>query len=359
MRSARMLALALLAAAPLVAAAVDAPHEDGIFCSKCHVGHNAPGASLTKEEGNANLCNSCHQGYAGSFGFPWALQFQAVPGVSGSSHRWDADAANLGATPPSASSSDPDEQEMARRIDGGKLMCSTCHDQHAADTPPVSGRGRQTISTVTRLDASNPGTGMLSVGTVASGATAKSYYVDIVAEGSETDAKFRVSNDNGTSWFGCKGSSWDTYADPVTTGCQAGPTVALDDGTNVYVAFGAGTYAVGDGFTFYVSYPYLRADITISKMCVVCHKDRHMTTANVEGTGTHAGTGAAIIPGTTVFHHPVGATVTVATAPLDANGGASDGDPSNDLTVGAGGEVSCLTCHRVHNADSNSLTPDP
>jgi predicted CXXCH cytochrome family protein len=362
MRPARLLAVVLLAAAPLAARAVDAPHEDGLYCSNCHTGHNAVGAGLTKVGGNFNLCNSCHLNYDG-FGFPtWTDAIQAVPGVSGSSHRWDAPASNLGAIPPSAASADLDEQAMGERLDEGKLMCSTCHDQHAADALAVGGRGRQTVSAVTRIDAlTDPGTGVVSVaGDVGASATAKSYLIDMVAAGSETTALFRLSNDNGKSWFGCTTPTTYSYVAYAANGCQAGPGVPLNDGTNVSVAFGAGTYAVGDQFKLYVSYPFLRVSIDAAKMCVTCHKDRNMTTENVQGTGTHAGLGGSVVPGTTVFHHPVGEAL--AAAPLDASGvvqTSGDGNTSNDLVLGTGGLVNCLTCHRAHHADSNSLSVGP
>jgi predicted CXXCH cytochrome family protein len=368
MRSGTLVGLLLAVAVPLVSRAADAPHENGdAFCSNCHMAHNAPGASLTSKAGNFNLCNSCHLS-SQNFGFPWTVLIQAVPGTSGRSHRWDANASSMGATPPNIGSTDLDEQEMAKRLDGGNLMCSTCHDVHDADFQPVLGRGRQTVSAVTKLDAvpGPSGNGTLSVAAVDPAATAKFYLVDVVAAGAETTALYRLSNDKGKSWFGCTTPATYTYvAWDATNGCQAGASVPLNDGANVNVAFAPGSYAIGDRFSFYVSYPFLRADTTNSKMCVICHKDRNMSAANVQGSGTHAGTGAAIVPGTTVFHHPVGTsvTVTVAGMPLDANGvaqsGAGDGDPSNDLVLGEGGVVSCLTCHRVHNADSNSLTPDP
>ncbi|HET8542577.1 MAG TPA: hypothetical protein VFL83_22065 [Anaeromyxobacter sp.] len=369
MRSARLLALALLAAAPLLARAADAPHEDGLFCSNCHMGHLAPGGSLTKLGGNFTLCDSCHTN-SSNFGFDnWTSSAQAVPGVSGRHHRWDANASNLGATPPSTGSTSTDEQEMAKRLDAGRLMCSTCHDQHDADYHPVSGRGRQTVSAVERLDAVPPlvpGNGLVSVITpVTQGATAKRYLISIVTTGTQSSALFKLSNDSGKSWFGCPTptnyTNYQPYVASPSNACQAGPDVRLNDGTNVRVAFGAGTFGEGDGFRFWVSYPFLRADATDSKMCVTCHRDRNMRTVNVEGTGTHPGTNQPIVPGDTVFHHPVDEVQ--ATTPLDANGapqsGSGDGEPSNNLVVVQGGKVGCLSCHRVHNADSNSLTPDP
>lgn len=364
MRSGTLLAVALLAAAPLVGRAVDAPHEDGLYCSNCHVGHNAAGAGLTNVAGNYNLCESCHGTVTSpTFGFPWPASHQAVPGVSGRSHRWDADASSLGAIPPSAASSDPAEAEMGKRLDAGKLMCSTCHDQHQADVLPVTGRGRQHVSTITRAAS---GTGSVTlVGPVGASATAKAYLLDVVAAGSESTATFRVSNDNGASWFGCTAPtvySYVAYVASPSNACRAGPSVALNDGGNVTVAFGAGTYLAGDRWKFHVSYPFLRVDNTDARMCTTCHRDRNMTSENVQGAGVHAGMGGAIVPGTTVFHHPVGPGAVPGGAILDASGdpqGTGDGIAGNDLVLGTSGGVTCLTCHRVHNAYSNSLSADP
>jgi len=364
MRLARLLALAVLAATPLVATAVDAPHEDGLICSNCHIGHNSPGGSLTKVLGNFNLCQSCHTGST-NFGFPWTAAHQAVPGVSGRSHRWDADASNLGATPPSGASADPVEAEMGQRLEAGKLMCSTCHDQHQADVVPLTGRGNQHVSAITKTGA---GTGAVTLsGAVGASATAKAYLLDLVAAGTQATARFRLSNDNGASWFGCTAPTTYTYvAYTGANGCQAGPSVPLNDGANVAVAFGAGSYQVGDRHRFYVSYPYMRADNTDSKMCITCHKDRDMRWQDVEGGNANGVPGGAktVVLGTTVFHHPVGQALTKTydqAAILDASGvtqTVGDGNATNDLRTGAGGLVHCMSCHHPHNADSNSLTTD-
>jgi hypothetical protein len=48
---------------------------------------------------------------------------------------------------------------------------------------------------------------------------------------------------------------------------------------------------------------------------------------------------------------------------LDGNGGlqggaGADTNPSNDLQLDSGNLVQCLSCHGVHNADSNTQTVD-
>ena len=354
----RILAVTLLLAAPLAASASDAPHESDALCSNCHLGHNATGGSLTKESGNFSLCQSCHLGKGPTFGFDWAEGDQAVPGTSGRSHSWSANAANLGATPPSVASVDPGEVEMAKRLDdAGTLQCSTCHDQHQSDAMPVAGRGTQHVSTVIPNET---GTGAITVITPAAGATANAYRIEITAAGSQTTAKFRLSNDKGLSWRGCSSpGNYVTYVPSPSNACTAAATVQLNDGANVSVSFAAGTYNVGDRWDFHVTYPFLRADNTDAKMCVTCHRDRHQSHQNVEGIGP-------IVFGTTEFSHPVGEALNANSnghdlaAPLDTNGdtqAAGDGNKTNDLVLSSN-TVTCLTCHHPHNADSNSLTDD-
>jgi predicted CXXCH cytochrome family protein len=371
MRFARYLAVALLAAAPVLAPATDAPHEANWDCSNCHMGHSAPGVSLTNRAGNANLCQSCHVDHPGKFGFPWAPEDQAVPGESGISHRWDAPATNMGATPPIGTPMGDKD-----RLSGGTLQCSTCHDQHAADDllgEPADPTGLGTQHTSFPVDvAQNPtsgGTGrtLTLVAPVGAAAAAKGYIVEIVEPGSDSNATFKLSNDNGTSWFGCVTQNDYTYVTFAANPCKVGAGVPLNDGTNVAVTFtgSAGTFLAGDRWSFYVSYPYLRVSNKDGEMCTTCHKDRHMYWQDVEGGAANGVSGGrqTIALGTTVFHHPVGQALRSPPAGgiLDADGTAQspgDTNKTNDLTFGTGGIVTCLTCHRPHNADSNSLTDD-
>jgi predicted CXXCH cytochrome family protein len=108
--------------------ALDPPHNGSavppITCNNCHVGHNAAGANLTSTAGNANLCFSCHVDGGQASAKVLHSNEQAVAGVSGVHHRWDA------TTPV------PTDPAMANRLESGKLMCSTCHNQHSQTNIP-------------------------------------------------------------------------------------------------------------------------------------------------------------------------------------------------------------------------------
>jgi predicted CXXCH cytochrome family protein len=129
MRKAALIGAAIVFLANASAYALDSPHGDAavpaIECQSCHVGHGAPGAGLTTTAGNANLCQSCHVSGGQASAFPLLSNEQAVLGVSGVHHRWDA-----ATTVPAA-------QEMARRLENDTtIMCSTCHNQHLQEKTP-------------------------------------------------------------------------------------------------------------------------------------------------------------------------------------------------------------------------------
>jgi predicted CXXCH cytochrome family protein len=338
-------AVILLAGAGTLVA-TDPPHDPAnpnfaAACSQCHITHRAPGLGLTTQAGNANLCKSCHATATTRAFKDWQSSDQALPGTSGTSHRWDASStsAAAGATTPTAPA-------MALRLESGKLMCSTCHDQHSAANPG----GSTHASTVTKVQ-NGGGTGTVVVNSPTTAASARNYLIAFIATTS-----FRVSNDDGTSWFGWNSgtSAWEAG---YPSGRSVGTNLTLNDGANVTVSF-AGTFAIGDRYKFFVSRPFLRVSNVASAMCENCHAGRVQSAAYVESGGD----------GVKVFSHPVGETLSkpydrAANAIRDANGAAQatagDGLATNDLALDAGGTVRCMSCHFPHGADSNSLTEDP
>jgi len=339
----RTIAIGAACLLPALVRGGEAPH--GVAwdanCVDCHMQHNAPGAAITAQAGNANLCKSCHLETV----FPFGPADQAVPGVSGSSHHWSASTTNSGhgAAPPL-------DKEMLLRTPGAALQCSTCHDQHRAR--PEYG-GTQHVSAVMPMSGSSS----LAIQSVSAGAAAMAYLIDVVTAGGPGTTTFRLSNDNGASWLGYLAGAWVAYNG--SNGRLTSSTgVDLNDGNRVNVRFTSGRYVVGDRWKFYVTYPFLRADNRWGQLCVDCHRSRNQASLPDSTDGTQE------------FSHPVGMNMVVTPtihAPLDVNGGeqgvSGDANPTNDLRLYSDGTsdqlVTCLTCHRVHGADSNSRTEDP
>lgn len=98
------------------------PHNN---CSQCHITHTSPGMLLTNVVGNANLCMSCHNSNGSASQHPFSNAMKATPGVSGTSHNWDAPAVNS-----TFETNNPFNADMALRLPGGQIICSTCHNQH-------------------------------------------------------------------------------------------------------------------------------------------------------------------------------------------------------------------------------------
>lgn len=363
MRITRVLFLSLLAlAAPRLAAATDAPHDQSIRpngCAECHQLHNAVGTSLTSQVTITEACVACHASYGGAnhrLGFGWTSADQAVAGVSGAHHRWDATAVN--ATVGTVLPGDP---QMRLRVIAGRLECSVCHNQHMANKSFAPNKLHTSIALNDPRPQQNPattGAGTLTLVTATSAAEARGYRVRIVSP-----TTLAISHDGGLSWFRgslATGGTWTPdAATPVGGPFTAGTVMTLDDPA-VSIRISAGS-VVGDYWNFYVSYPMLRAPNGAGEQCLTCHQDRAQSHLDQESGWTP----------TRVFSHPVGQTLgsngggydrTAATV-LDADGGvqgaSGDANPSNDLGIGVGGVVGCTACHAPHNADSNSLTVEP
>lgn len=355
--TARRLAVLVLtlAVAPLALYAADDPHglSFNTGCLSCHATHKAAGGSLTTAISNESLCTSCHNLGGTAANFPLERFFKADPANNlGASHAWNAPATNA-----NAGAAAPNNAQLAVRANPA-IICSTCHDQHSNAASGVAAQTAGTQNPAPAVRIAGTGTGTVTY-TATADASARGYLIDVVeVAGAAGTAKFRLSNDGGVSWFGYSAGAWVAYA--TGNAALTGASVTLNDGTRVVAAF-SGTYVIGDRIRFYVGYPFLRApldsgdNVTGTKFCRDCHRAWAMDYTAVR---TYDGT---------LRSHPVGQALNANSAgydraiPLDGNGlvqgGAGDGNPTNDLKL-AGTTVQCLSCHGVHHADSNTLTPD-
>ena len=188
-------------AVALATLGADPPHWSSatlnIDCSsQCHTLHHAAGGGLTSNASNINLCLSCHNPAGSASGMAVSNADKAIPGVLGSSHSFDATAVNA-----EYGAQAPMHAQMSLRLPGGNIVCSTCHDQHAATPadPATANVGTPRISAAKKI------TSFLSTATVTSGGTFTGadgvwYLVEVqsVAPNPET---FRWSKDNGVSWM--------------------------------------------------------------------------------------------------------------------------------------------------------------
>lgn len=350
-----LLALSLFA---LPLSGGDDPHGQlkNVQCFSCHAGHKAAGANLTNQASNELVCSSCHNLGGDAAAKPLESFNKAdLTAKTGSSHSWAVPAikSNAGAGTPSWT-------QMSVRLDGGNIICSTCHNQHGSNAEAVASGQAGTQNASTPVKTAGAGGGSVSYTNTAT-ASAKSYLIEIVeTAGGTGTAKFRLSNDGGISWFGWSGAAWVAYDGGNARATAA--NVTLNDGANVTAQF-SGTFALGDTWQFYVTYPFLRlrktdgialdegAAATGDKFCRVCHADWAMThtdTRTYDGSFKSHPTGVGLNANGESYDRG---------SPLDGNGG-SDANSTNDLVLAADGTVQCLTCHGVHYADGNTTTVD-
>lgn len=343
--AAAVLAMGLFA---INASASDPPHwasaTSSTDCTNpCHVAHNASGGNLTGSASNVNLCQSCHN--SGGTAKKMAIENsdKANVGYKGTSHAFDVAAINA-----TYGAGTPSNTTISKKLISGNVVCSTCHDQHAANG---SGTAAGTFGGTPHVSAAQwvanlGGTGSVTAGGVYTGANGSWYLVEIYGTGGTPGvAQFHYSKDNGSTWF------------PAVPGVilTSSSAVTLDNG--VTAAFAAGNYVIGERWQFYGAFPFLRApadkgdNTTGSKFCRDCHSSWVM---DHNGVNLYDGN---------VKSHPVGIPLNANAGgydrptPLDGNGlpqSTGDGNAFNDMNVDASGDVQCLTCHAVHFAPSNT-----
>jgi hypothetical protein len=249
---------------------------------------------------------------------------------------------------------------MSNRLIAGKLECSVCHNQHAANkafAPPASMHTSFAVGTAYPETNVGGGSATLTIQSANSAtALARGYRLQVTSAGNVA-----LSHDAGLTWFRPTtntGAAWVAdAATPVGGPYATTVDLALDDpAVTVRLSTGA---AVNDRWDFYVSFPMLRSPNLSGTICLSCHQDRAQGHGDVESGGD----------GVKMFSHPVGEQLGTngrgydRGAPLDADGGVQavngDTNATNDLQLGSGNVIGCTSCHAPHNADSNSLTVDP
>jgi len=144
-RKEKLFVIAFIFSLTFSAYALDPPHStiNANDCQNCHTMHKAIGNILTTAEGNPYLCLNCHTSGGLSSLKPMNGEFQSTPGARGNSHSWAKGQNNL-----TYGAQFPLNQEMQLRIYDGKIVCSTCHNQHSQTNVPFdpnappSGNGR-------------------------------------------------------------------------------------------------------------------------------------------------------------------------------------------------------------------------
>lgn len=344
-------------------AALDSPH-DGSFsgavtsCQDCHKLHASTGGTLLggayNYSSNNDACLTCHDNTPSSpsylFTNKWSTGREAVLGTSGDQHKWSGPA-NVAA----AGAQTPLDGGLSSHLIGGALQCGTCHDPHGIRNTTQS--IQSTYAPSTSVHSSFPLNVAQTPIVPVTGSTGK---LKLMAMAGAKPAGYGIKSTSGTTFvishnYG-RGSSktWGATTYTFAVGDTAAQDVALDDPA-VKVRFTA-TPTVGEEWSFYVSYPFLRGPNVTDQMCLDCHRSRNMTHTTVEG-----GNVSYPANGTNVFSHPVGQALNAngksydRATPLDADGSAADSNPGNDIKM-VGGVVSCSSCHAPHNASSNSLS---
>ncbi len=346
-----------------IVVAGDAPHDASfsVGCDSCHMGHSSLGENLTNQTTNALLCQQCHDSASDH---PMLESFNnTTPGVTGMHHRWAVSSVNtaVGAVTPA-------NVAMNTRLDGTNIICSTCHNQHwtnkIGDVQPESPYPVQANQT-SDAGLAGPADGVMFEPASAT-PEPRGYLVDFTAGGGYSTASYRVSYNQGTTWWGYTGGVWvenDLTARVIPANSSTAQNLDNDSIANAYFDVTSNNFDIGDQYTFYISYPFGRIALdsgdntTGDKFCRDCHSDwvmTHTDTATYDGTYKSHPVGVALNTNGKSYDRGV---------PLDANGapqgGAGvDSNHTNDLKLDSGNLVQCMSCHAVHYADSNSLTED-
>ncbi len=365
--------MALLIAMGGTALATDAPHTNS--CTNCHGLHASLGQDLTAYGAISEVCISCHNNSGGLASTkPFSAAMQAAPGISNTSHRWDASmdcvatpskcgpTSRYGLRKPAANINNPQPDEIQNYemnfelIDTGFIVtCSVCHDAHLQHNsswdPDDSDSGTATGGSTTTIED-----------------TSKSWTVD----------------------------QWKGFSMEVTSGPNAGErrrigantatVLTLDDTATapLYQPFpnpvaSGNTYSIYGG-NFMIDDNYITVTDKIDKLNRLCEDCHYYRTAGSGQTDVRTYDGnPKSHPVTKIFTSDNGETPDVTdttqfnTSPLEPSGaswapqtgglryhlnGGTDTNSTNNTVLDLNGKVRCLSCHRIHYADSDATTVD-
>lgn len=324
--------------------ALDPPHDttNSIGCSSCHVPHTAPGGSLTKADGIANLCLSCHtSGDPIAGGKPFEPSDQAVMGVSGTSHRWDALLVNA-----TTGTQDwpPNNPIVIDRSDAPnpRIVCSSCHDQHHHDQRDDIG-GNLTAAR-NPFDPTAP----------AAPAFGKSpdgrHYMQMSNEFNQLcrdchrnrDLNYGTDNGNPRKFTDTIKSHPVQVTLPATTLFNNPPldingVPQLQDSGAADSVGGGGNTNLTDLSKGWAANVYLNYYVRITSGTA---KNQTRQITSNDGDTIFWGSGIAGLSAGDDYE-------------IDG-----DGNLTNDVILDSNSEVQCMTCHSPHNADSDAATYD-
>jgi predicted CXXCH cytochrome family protein len=344
----RLLIIGLIIAVAIVfcikgqAIAADFPHSSAysIYCTSCHVAHQAPGAGMTNNASNANLCLSCHNPAGLAFNKPLNDIDQAVPGTKGISHRWD------GVMPATSSPNNQYGLRAPAELTNAALKtmmtkfsntvtCSICHNQHSQSRTPWDPFGGDS-------------------GTATGGST--TYIQDTLKAWTAGQLAF--------------------YYVKITSGANIREERQIQSNTaNTLTVSPAFPSPVASGDTYYIEERHFqRVNNDINQMCEDCHYYR---TAGRTGTDVRTYDGnKKSHPVFKIFTNDTGRNVTDPTQfnnvpfePASAGwavqtgaryqiDGGSDTNLTNNIVVDSSKQIRCLSCHGIHYTDSDSGTED-
>ncbi len=360
MRTRGLFIAAAVLLVPVAGRGTDAPHDPSTIanatgCQDCHMLHFATGTALTNQPDIFTVCTHCHnnKGASFTFGGKWYSSDQATSGAGGHSHHWVGSTSNS-----TYGASAPTDAGLKQFSSGGNVQCSTCHDPHAgaSSNAPLS---RHVSIPTGSPQAQTGGTASGASLTLAVGSAAvpKGYRILV----GPALNQFKVSHNAQLAAT----AGTPTYGAPYTIGAAntAIPLSQAGDDPAVSVSFSALPTAAGGYWDFYVGFPFLRLAAGEGQLCVNCHATRNQAHADVETSSTYGWASGK------PFSHPVGEALGAngkgydLATPLDVNGAtqgsaSKDSNPTNDLALSPAGNVTCVSCHAAHNADSNSQTVD-